>query len=289
MGGLIARIRSAFRDGWHDPATRYGAIYVGRFEVKGSKAVGSIKHQFEISHRPPKAVALFRDRIEIARTDQFEPYAGGWTFVIESGSQFTRDDILKDRLEVFGLDRLGGRSKLHFEGAVQLSYIREAFGAPSEAELVIDFSRTGNSGAFVREGWYGAETEHRWTAGKFSTIELPLRVRGAQYELEIVAWPFVVTERLESQELKISIGGNQLERLYLRRGHNYVSCLIPPDLTLSDSVVVRLDHADAARPCDFDPKSGDRTVALAFKTVKLLRRLGEPKANDLPGPAVLND
>jgi hypothetical protein len=287
--GLLSRIRTAFRDGWHDPATRYGSIYVGRFEIKGSRVVGSLKHQFEISCRPPKAVTLHRDRVEVARTDRFEPYAGGWSFSIESGSQFTGDDILKDRLEVFGVDRLGGRSKLHLEGAVQLTYVREAYGVPSEAELTIDFARTGNSGGFVREGWYGAEEEHRWTAGKFSTIELPLQVRGAQYELEIVAWPFVVAEKLESQELNISVDGTQLERLYLRRGHNYISCLIPQNLSRSASILIRFDHIDAARPRDFDPKLGDRTVAIAFKTVKLLRRLGEPKTDYPTEAAVLHD
>jgi hypothetical protein len=274
MIGLISRIRTALKDGWHESATHFGAVYVGSYGIKGSKVLGSLKHQFEISRRPPKAVILLRDQVEIASTGQFKPDGGGWTFCIDTDQDFTADDILKERLEVYGVDRLGGRSKLRVEGAMQLTYIRAAYGTPSELEIAVDFSHLGNSNAYVREGWYGAEQQHRWTAGKFSTIELPLMVPGSQYTLEIVAWPFVIRDAIESQELSISVNSSHIERFYVRSGHNYLESFIPRHLAQSHSITIRFDHPDAARPCDFNAKGGDRTLAIAFQAMHLRRLIG---------------
>ena len=191
---------------------------------------GVVKHQSDVSWREPKSVVLLRYQQEVASTCSFEAAGHSWRLTIDADREFAADDILKERLEVFAVDRLGGRSRLRMEGAMQLGYIREVFGAPSALELSIDFSRKGNGRDYVRDGWYGPEEEHTWTRGTYSTIELPFRVPGSKYELEILAWPFVVPGKIGSQSLVISIAGCGITRSFVKPEGNYLRYEIPPDL-----------------------------------------------------------
>jgi hypothetical protein len=269
----LARLRTALRSGWHDPVTHYGAKYEGRLNPKGNLLEGVVRHYLSVSERPPSAVIALRDGREIGRTCLFEQDHGFWRFTISVDREVIADDILSDRLAVVAVDRLGAPSKLQLDAGAHLSFVRERFGAPAELELTVDFSRAGNSAQFVREGWYGPEQEHTWTAGNFSTIELPLRVPGSEYELEILTWPFVVPDKILSQELTILVRGERIVRFFVRGGQNCLETLVPGWLADSGSILVLFQHPDAARPCDFDPGTGDRMLALAFRQIKLRRRI----------------
>jgi hypothetical protein len=61
-------------------------------------------------------------------------------------------------------------------------------------------------------------------------MELPVRVPRSKYELEILAWPFVVPGKIDSQSLVISIAGCGITRSFVKPEGNYLRYEIPPDL-----------------------------------------------------------
>jgi hypothetical protein len=241
--------------------------------MKGSRISGIVGHNHYLSKKPPTAVVVLRDGKEIALTDDFGIEGTRWRFVIDVGFELTPDDVLKDRIGVFALDWRGNRSALAIEGAVQLGYIKEAIGEPSKVELLIDFSRDGNSKLYVRDGWYAPEREHTWTRGTSSTLELPLIEPGARYALEMLMWPFVVPDKIPDQFLAILVNDNIIAKTVVKPGFNLIECNVPPDCATQSRVTLRFDHPDAAKPCDQPGFKDDRVLALAFKTLKVRRQM----------------
>ena len=273
---LLNRIRTALRGGWHNPITHYGAIFKGTFEIKGSRISGIVGHDGYLSNKPPTAVVVLRDGKEIALTDNLDIEGTRWRFVIDVGFEFTPDDVLKDRIAVFALDWRGNRSPLAIVGAMQLGYIKEAIGKPSKVELLIDFSRGGNSIVYVRDGWYAPEREHTWTKGTSSTLDLPLIEPGSRYTLEMLMWPFVVPDKIPDQSLAILVNDNLISKAFVQPGFNLIECDVPPDCATLSRATLRFDHPDAAKPCDHPGFKDDRVLALAFKTLKLRRQMPQP-------------
>ncbi len=272
MFGLLDQIRSALSDGRMDPVNRHGATYQGGFELKGSRVIGAVAHSSGAYRRPPMSVIVMRERQLLGSTRHYEERHNQYHFSIDVGTELTSDDILHDRVAVFALDRVGARYALKISGAMQLSYIREVFGQAAETELLIDFSQEGNSRKYVREGWYNPEAGHTWTKGKSSVVEVPLLEPNGFYSLECLLWPFVVPGAINDQQFAISVGGSLIQRASVRIGHNLVECEVPSDIAASASLVVRFDHPDAARPYDYTQSQDKRELALAFKSLKLLRK-----------------
>jgi hypothetical protein len=122
---VLSRVRSAFRSGWADPVTGYGGLYAGWFELRASRVIGAVDSAIR-SSRPPTSVVVLKNGEPIGWTETLEPCNKGWRFEIDVGFDFTRDDVLKERLRIVALDRVGGESVLKISGATQLRYIRSA-------------------------------------------------------------------------------------------------------------------------------------------------------------------
>jgi hypothetical protein len=274
--GLLTRMCKAIREGWHDPATHWGAVYQGIYEIKDSRVIGTVRHVHIASDRPPSSILIERYDTIIGQCSSPERLQDGWRFEIDVGAKFSAEDVLRDRIKVVALDRLGGRSLLQLIGAAQLAYVKEAFGEPAEAELIIDFSQQGNSGLYVRDGWHPAERDHTWSRGTESLIEVPVGQPGGAYRMQLLVWPFVVNEKIPSQTLAVFVGDCLLTRAFIQRGNNLVEFEILPDLIRSDRLLLRFEHPDAARPCDHVPSKDNRMLALAFKTVTLRRTVTRP-------------
>ena len=184
LPSLVERIRSALRDGWADPARRYGAIFVGKYRATGNRiwgTVGDPRTDIYMSKHPPSSMETALDGATVGRTTRFEQDGKKWRFEMSVGCEVTSNVLLEDRLRVYAVDRLGGRSALRLEGADELAHIRKIFGARSELELAIDFSGGGNCQEYLREGWYPPEPRHTWTQGTHSVLELPLAAPGSRY------------------------------------------------------------------------------------------------------------
>jgi hypothetical protein len=268
---LLSSIRCSWRGGWADPVSRYGAVFRGTYQLGDKNVSGIVAHFRHVSDRPPASIVVFLDDKMIGGTEKFEDCNRNWRFAV--GVDFTPQDILHSRLKVFALDRVGGRSALLADGTAQLAYLKRINDRPADVELTVDFSHGGNSTKHVREGWYGPTTEHTWTEGKYSTLEVAFTQPGSKYRLQIRAWPFVVPERLPEQRLAISVGEWLIGKFSIKPGKQVIECDIPPDLTETGNVVIRFDHPDAAKPCDLSDSRDGRTLGVAFQTITLRRIL----------------
>jgi len=164
---LISRVRDAWRSGWADPVTHYGAVYHGLYQAEERQIRGFVAHARRVSERPPDSIVVFCDSDVTGATESFEHrnLYRDWRFTVDVGVSISTRDILGSRLKVFAVDRLGGPSELSPDGKAELALIKQTFGRPPETELVVHFAQGGNSGAYVREGWYGRAQEHTWTEG----------------------------------------------------------------------------------------------------------------------------
>jgi hypothetical protein len=121
---VVSRVRTALQNGWADPTVRYGAIYVGWVELNASCVSGVVEHWAIKSNRPPMSVVVLRNGEPIGSTKTFVPWNKSWRFKIDVEFDFTREDILKERLRIVALDRVGGESVLKINGPTQLRYIK---------------------------------------------------------------------------------------------------------------------------------------------------------------------
>ena len=278
---FISRLRTSLRAGAADPVGHYGMTFEGSYEPYGHQISGFVKSRGSDKGYAPAAVIVILNGQIAESTSQLTRSGNGWRFNFNFPEPFTARDVLRERVKVFALDHRGGRSELLIDGAVQLSYIRQAYAPPSETELIIEFSQGGNSRQYVQQGWSGPETEHTWTEAKQSTIELLFRSPGTRYGVEILAWPFTVADRLPSQTLEVSVADIWIDKFYVRPGQNLLEFDIPAEATLVGRAIMRLDLPDAARPCDVTTSPESRTLALAFRRLKLKRYL-EVKTESSP-------
>ena len=276
--GTLDRLRTLLREGGSSRPTYYGATYHGYYEPQGNFIVGTVADDVGSLANPPAAVVVMRDGEVAVSTNEFRREGNIWRFRLEVERPFTPDEVMRETLAVFAVDRHGGRSKMAMEGALQLSFIREATAPPSETELIIDFSSAGNSAEYRIDGWHGQEPDHVWTDGKSSTIALPYRQPGERYHVEIFAWPFVVEGKLPDQTLIVSLGEVELAKFYARVGANLLEFDIPPEVTSLNQHIFDLRHPDAVRACDLIPGKEARMLALAFRRIKLKRLLQTEQA-----------
>jgi hypothetical protein len=276
QGNIFAWLVSWWKGGAVDPVSHYGAPYRGSFGPNDNEISGVVAEAREVNRYPPASIEAFRDGELIASTRQFERVGDGWRFALGLANPVTPDDILRDRISVFAVDRHGSRNTLKMSGAVQLEYLRAAGGVSTTRELTIDFSRDGNSRGYVREGWSGVERDLTWAIGTESTIVVTFDKPGSRYGLELLLQAFVVYDKIASQTLAISISDMVIGKFYPTGREQLLECDIPPELTQSGEAIIHLHHPNAARPIDFG-KSGDtRMLALAFRRMRLKRYAGDP-------------
>jgi hypothetical protein len=273
---MLSRLRSWFSSGAADPTSRYGCEYIGNFEADGTSVTGVVEDRVGHVRVPPISLIVRRDGVEVGSTSEFEWYGSGWRFAVQIAGPVTSQDILRDRLKIVAVDRVGGESALTMLGAAQMEFLRAAHGPTTEQDLLITFTQDGNSLSYVQDGWSGPERNHTWTEGTHSTIRLPFAYPGARYRLELFLWPFVVRDKLEGQTLSVSISGMLIGKFYPSQGQQLLEMEIPEELTQSAEAIIRFDHPDAARPSELGDGNDGRMLALAFRRLRLRRYLDTP-------------
>ena len=159
------------------------------------------------------------------------------------------------------------------EGRMQVGYIRETRPGP-DVELTIDFSLDGNAGPYLREGWCHRGPKLMRTLGKVSFIEIPIQEPQAHYVIEIRVRPYVVSGGLPAQGMDVYLGDHLISRSSLRGPEDIVTFDVPHEWVVGQSIKLRLDLPDAARPSDLIPgNKDDRVLAIAFRTLHLRRQL----------------
>jgi hypothetical protein len=112
--------------------------------------------------------------------------------------------------------------------------------------------------------------------GVRSTLEFPVRHPGAEYRLELLVSGLVAGEKISSQRLDIHLKDRLLDRSSVQGAYNLLECRLPPELTNRAQLLLEFYHPDAVRPCDYLPNRDQRCLAIAFRTLKVIRVEGEP-------------
>jgi hypothetical protein len=267
--GFLVRVRSAIRSGAADPTAFYGADFRGMYEPRADSILGGVAREGNLY--PPTQVIALRDGAVVASTDQLQVHGNSWRFALQLGFVVTADDILRERIAVFAVDRRGARSALRIDGTVQLSYVRENFSS-GQLELEIDFSASGNASDYLRKGWSTQEPDHIWTDGRQSTIAVDFARPGDRYRLELLAWPFTEPASLPDQALTITVSEVTLGHFSLGPRQHLIECDIPGELTAPGNITITLGLPRAARPSELGINKDPRMLALACKRLRLTHR-----------------
>lgn len=140
---------------------------------------------------------------------------------------------------------------------------------------IIDFRIGGNSERYRRGGWVAPERSHSWMQGHESWLHLRLPPdlveQGEDFELRMVAKPFIVRGSLEQQTLIIRANGQEVGVLTLS-GPGELQSIIPNAL-LDGAPFLKLSfiHPNAARPADLIAASKDmKLLAIAVSSLQIV-------------------
>jgi hypothetical protein len=148
---------------------------------------------------------------------------------------------------------------------------------PDPTGIAIEFSDRGNCAQYCRGGWSAPESQHTWTTGFESVIELPRPERPGAYLLNLTLAPFVWKEKLPAQRLIVVINGREIKTSIVRE-RTSIECKLPWELFDGrNSIYVVFQHPNAAKPVEVSGAPDQRQIALAFETVTLTRSLEDPQ------------
>jgi hypothetical protein len=152
---------------------------------------------------------------------------------------------------------------------VDNSRASEAKSANQAPILCISFARTGDSGAFRRDGWAGQEAEAVWTAGPRSTLVLPSLPAGRTHILDLDVEPCLALPLVKAQLLRVSVNGRQIGWTRVS-GSSQIACRIAPDMTKPGAPVeVTFEHPCFIRLDLLGRKQENRPLAIRFFNVRL--------------------
>ncbi len=139
--------------------------------------------------------------------------------------------------------------------------------APAHVELI--FGRDGNASGCIGFGWSAPEDGYTWAIGDRSVLTISNPGPADELWLEFDVAPFVAPPAVPFQSMTVTVNGQQVHTFEsLARGR--VGCSVP-GLYLNglDSVVIVLDHPDAAVPSQVHGGNDDRWLAVAFRSLSL--------------------
>jgi hypothetical protein len=242
----------------------------GRYDFSGDRITGWVLDEADPDNRN-LTVSVKRGREVLLQVQVTERNAGpGWRFQIDTGNLVTGDELLYETVHVTVSNKYGDYKPLRIEGSTQLDLIREFIDGATPPYLTIDFSEHGNGREFMLDGWSGPEISHTWTIGPRSAVAFTPPGDRRDYTMEVLLWPFTVEHRHPDQKLEIWLNDRELG-VYVVNRQSYLTCQIPaPLLSCQAPAVLRFEHPNAARPCDFGLGDDHRNLGFAFKKLKIV-------------------
>jgi len=138
-------------------------------------------------------------------------------------------------------------------------------------DLRINFAATGNSAAFLGEGWARSEPGFTWATGAESKLILNRLGPPDEHVLTLDVIPFLHHPELPSQRLIVSVNDTVIGSTDVARP-TLLAYRIPAALACrSERMQVTLQHPDAASPKDFAETGDDRHLAFSVSEAKLYR------------------
>jgi len=270
---LRSRINS-MKELMGDPIRKHGASYRGRFGLKGRCVEGWVTRSDSGPSGPPDYVTISYSDTDIATIREFTGGPPDYRFGFDAGFDITAADVLQERFKVVAINNIGLQFVLLPDGRTQVPYIQGTYIRNRDLELTIDFIQDGNAGPYLRDGWCNIEPRCTWTRGKVSLMEIPVKEAEANYHIEMQLVPYLIADKLPSQDLDVYVNDDLVTRFCLRAGDKNVTFEVPRYLVVEQSIRLRFELPDAARPCDLNPDSKDkRVLAFAFRKLALSRQL----------------
>ena len=140
-----------------------------------------------------------------------------------------------------------------------------------DATLTIDFGLMGNSADYKLTGWHETEQGFTWTLGTSSSLSFPRPQPEGRYALELHVSPFVWKDRLAVQRLIVTVNEVEVGRFGVEHDE-VIQCEIPwRVLSQRQSCIVEFELPDSAQPIQVNGVPDNRSIALAFDEVRLVR------------------
>jgi hypothetical protein len=135
--------------------------------------------------------------------------------------------------------------------------------------IEITFGTTGNSRAYLREGWSEPEAGYTWTLGSESRLQFPQPAPARSYYLELQVRPFIWQDQVPSQRMMVSVNDVPLGAITVERP-GVVKAPVPwTVLAAKAPATLLLSFPDAARPSEVQGTQDKRRLALAFEKLTL--------------------
>ena len=144
----------------------------------------------------------------------------------------------------------------------------------------IFFGETGDSDAYVLDGWLAAESGHRWSAGAESRLRLPVADPGDRDVLILDVKPWCDAANLPAQTVMIAVNGRLIATLQMN-DHRVFALRLPNGIAEAEETILSFSHLNCgtARPALGLDRIG-RPLGLMVASVRVFR------LDDPPGAAV---
>ena len=195
-------------------------------------------------------------------------------FALPMEGCFSISEVALGLVTLIARNEYGDTGTLHLDGAMQLEAIREHFGLPVATVLDLDFSQTGNARAYLRGGWYEAESERTWTSGKDSIVQFDRPSEPGEYLLRMRTDAFIAP-LVPVQPMDISVG-DQLIGAFQQdiSTMQFRELRLPASLVIGEGICqIKLHHPWAACPNDHLGNSDLRHIAFGFRRMSVVRLL----------------
>ncbi len=138
------------------------------------------------------------------------------------------------------------------------------------AHTVIDFVAGGNSGDVVENGWGNVEPHGRWTTGHDATLLLPGLASPDGSIVELDVWPYVVPDKLPSQDLIVYVDEVRALSVRLTVATRLRFALPAGAARPGAPFRLRLRCPQATRPRSIVQSNDNRALGVSVKRVAVL-------------------
>lgn len=147
----------------------------------------------------------------------------------------------------------------------------------NRVDYTLTMGRDGGAAAHLLYGWSRQEARFTWAVDTESALRLPSPPAPHGGFLELLAMPFLAGQSLPSQRLAVTVDGALLGEHRLCRP-SQLALYLPPRRPAADTILVRLEHPDGARPIDLGTSGDARKLGFAVQAVRFLT-LDQPLPN----------
>lgn len=145
-----------------------------------------------------------------------------------------------------------------------------------ESILTVDLGIEGKAEGYLGTGWPAGENGFRWMVDKVSEFWFEHPGPGFDYLIDVDATPYIHGLELPRQRLSVEVRGTEIASEVLFAPSRFRWRVPSQLLDAPGPIRVSFHHPDATRPTDFGDSADDRMLALAVRSLQLIRLRPDP-------------